>query len=831
MSLVWTSFVTAQMEKKILAHRSIYHGKLLEQTLEEHLRNTAEKSFKIGTDIGIGNAAKTIGYLHDVGKYADVFQDKKLRRQLDISFDHTLAGAQILYRTLLDYHIINMNDHLGVIFLNIMVSSIISHHIGLPDLSKSEINSEYRKALKDTDPKYEVDAAQKWFESQTFYPDFICCLKKAYKELMEIGSEPGLLFQFVQNEYKAANNPKNSVKRPSGYFLSCLTRTLSSILHQADYEDTAEHAGRFKTETKDTRTIFRRMLDELCKSTSSFPQHTEVQRLRTEIFENCLRNGDRETGCYRLQTPVGSGKTRASMAFALKHALRTGKKRIIYVSPYVTIVSQNYESIRTATKTKKNSGEMIERDSQVETPRITDRTQNEEEIRRLQISVSSLSAPVSFTTTVQFENALLDDSYGSYHTFASLSNAVIIIDELQTVNFKKYHNLVLNLSYLSTYMNSTILICTATPPELEANLKYQLSYSPNPDIVARPDILREKFDRIIVHDLTRTAPFNCETLAGYVLKTMTEKEYYNAIVIVNRKKDSEEIFHILQQEPDLHVIRFNANGKIFAKRIIEEINQWIKRSMETHEKFILVATSIVEVGVDVSFQTGFRELTSLVSLEQSSGRVNRNQEYGDKADFYIFMMSNYIRPADPSSEYYEMSLAVRHTKAILAEGNPPMGAAKPIPASKFFSAQRYKKYYDRIEQELANSKGYLNYIIKTDNKGKNIVNVLSDWNLSGSSSLIEPCGEVLFQTAYRAFKSIETDTKNVLCECPESKSLIERLNKGEKIPFFDKEVVKYSIAIRPYKIEQLKKDGVILSFDTVLVLRDCCMDQYGAVLD
>lgn len=806
-----------------MAHRKEYHGVLLEQTLEEHLKSTAEKAFEIGVDSGIGGSAKVIGYLHDVGKYASIFQDKKLRCQADISFDHTLAGAQILFRTLQDYHIMGANDCVNVVYLNVMVGSIISHHIGLPDMSKTEIHSEYKRALEDTDPKYEVDAAQRWLKSQSFYPDFVKCLKNSYEEIVY------LFCRFLDVEKKGIKDPKAPINRPTGYSLSCLTRTLSSILHQADFEDTAEHAGQFKTEKRDTKVLFRRMLDELCKSTAGFPQETKVQRLRTEVFNECLGSGDRETGCYRLQTPVGSGKTRASMAFALKHALKTGKKRIIYVSPYVTIVSQNYESIRTATNTKKNSGEMIEKDSKVEMPNITNKTYKEDEIRRLHVSVSSLGAPVNFTTTVQFENALLDDSYGSYHTFASLSNAVIIIDELQTVNFNKYHNLVLNLNHLSTYMNTTILICTATPPELEDNLKYSLLYSSNPDVISKPSVLRENFDRIIVHDLTKKAPFTCELLASYVLKSMAEREYYNAIVIVNRKKDSEEIFHIFQQEPNLHVIRFNANGKIFAKRIVEEINQWIKRSTETHEKFILVATSIVEVGVDVSFQTGFRELTSLVSLEQSSGRVNRNQEYEDKADFYIFMLSNYSRPAEPGSEYYEMDLAVRQTRAILTERNPTMSAAKTIPASEFFSAQRYKKYYDKIEKELSTHRGYMNYIDKES--GKNIVDMLSKWDVSKKGPITAPSGEVLFKTAYHAFKSIETNTKSVLCECPESKLLIERLKNGEQIPFFDKEVVRYSIAIRPYKIEQLKNDGVIQSFGNVLVLRDCCMDQYGAVLN
>lgn len=51
----------------------------------------------------------------------------------------------------------------------------------------------------------------------------------------------------------------------------------------------------------------------------------------------------------------------------------------------------------------------------------------------------------------------------------------------------------------------------------------------------------------------------------------------------------------------------------------------------------LVATSCVEAGVDFSFRTGFRELSSLLSLIQASGRVNRHGEYGD-AEMWSFSL-------------------------------------------------------------------------------------------------------------------------------------------------------------------------------------------------
>ena len=78
----------------------------------------------------------------------------------------------------------------------------------------------------------------------------------------------------------------------------------------------------------------------------SFDSTSEINKIRQQITEQCRQAGSRETGIYRLSVPTGGGKTLASLNFALHHALETGKRRIIYVIPYLSITSQTVATFR-----------------------------------------------------------------------------------------------------------------------------------------------------------------------------------------------------------------------------------------------------------------------------------------------------------------------------------------------------------------------------------------------------------------------------------------------------------------------------------------------------
>ena len=70
-----------------------------------------------------------------------------------------------------------------------------------------------------------------------------------------------------------------------------------------------------------------------------------VNGRRTEILRHCFEKGISERGIFQLTVPTGGGKTIASLAFALQHAVENHMDRVIYVIPYTSIIEQNAESI------------------------------------------------------------------------------------------------------------------------------------------------------------------------------------------------------------------------------------------------------------------------------------------------------------------------------------------------------------------------------------------------------------------------------------------------------------------------------------------------------
>lgn len=798
--------------KKATAHIRDDPGDRREQSLEEHSIGVARQAERLGTWIGYPNTCKLYGYLHDLGKLADLFQ-RKIHGEGNISFNHTLAGMQILKKLVEESanalcwnRIPFWARHL---YLCMGAAVISSHHIGLPDMGSV---SSYVSDMSETDKAYEVDAIWAAFQKWDCFSDVMACFYKSVDELCRFGTRPGFIAMM--------NNVNDKVRF---FRLSMGIRMFSSILHSADWQDTAEFMYGFQVRQRDPQTLFKLYLEALDKNVRAYPHDTVIGQERQALYEVCYARGDSKPGIYTLSGPGGVGKTKSSMAFALRHALRYNKRRIIVVIPYLTITTQNAQSIREAFGCPDEMLCILERHSAFEVREDLWDGYSEEERHQMELSLKNLDAPIVFTTTVQLENALFGGSYSDYHTMQALADSVIIMDEVQMIDLKKYHPVILAMNELKRAYNTTILLCTATLPDFVKNPDYPLDLSQNHELVPDVERLRRVFDRVIVENLVPHQLHTPDTISRQVLRYMSDNQLPNAILIVNKKATSEECESILRAlDPELKVIRFNAHGKIFSKRIVEEIQQNIRDSKAGLCRFVLVATSIVEMGVDISFATGFRELTALPSLEQSSCRVNRSGEYAEKAVFHIFSMaSGFQQNLDLQNPYYEMTLKIQETKNLIGK------MTGGVPSSEFFSPSVYQAYYQNIEKKNTGHNGYMDYLLQTGG----FPTLLAA--LNAPMARIPGCdlnASILtsgFRTAYGSFQSIDAQTWLALCPTTEGKQIIQDLEAGVPYKLLDRRIVRNSVALNHTELAALQKEGVIRELGKFIILDECKLDRYG----
>lgn len=268
------------------------------QTLVNHLENVAQIASNFARLFGGNIWAHLLGIHHDIGKGSRPWQ-AYLRHENDVLDDfakyyvgrveHSAHGAQRLYEN---------SKEAG----KLMAYCVGGHHGGLPNWEDSR-ESSLKERLKKNLPKIMIPPAT--------------------HEL------PESLPFFVSDATRF------------GFQLQFFVRMLFSCLVDADFLDTETTLDREKA-------IWRSQYPDLSKLLESFwnefnqlrhkAEETKVNAQREIVLSDCLKMANKETGLFSLTVPTGGGKTLASLAFALEHAKRHQKHRIIYVIPFTSIV-------------------------------------------------------------------------------------------------------------------------------------------------------------------------------------------------------------------------------------------------------------------------------------------------------------------------------------------------------------------------------------------------------------------------------------------------------------------------------------------------------------
>ena len=391
------------------------------QPLQEHLEATASLAEANAAHFECGAMARTMGLLHDLGKYSTPFQKRLLGESGKV--DHATAGAIVA------------SERYGPIG-RLLAYGIAGHHAGLANGRDHGTRTPLAERLsRDTlslDPAWESEIP-----------------------LSVSAPEPEAFSPHVEHQ---------------SFQLAFLARMLFSSLVDADYRDTEAFYTSLEGRPAE-RTGFpslEALRVELEKTISGFRMDTDVNELRTEILNHARGEAEREPGLFSMTVPTGGGKTLTSLAFALDHAIRYRLRRVIFVIPFTSIVEQNAAVFRQALGPYGDSA-VLEHHSAYQ----DDRQNAPESAEKLKKAMENWEAPIVVTTSVQFFESLFGDRPSQCRKLHNISGSVVILDEAQTLPMKLLRPCVAAIDELARNYRTSLVLCTATQPALKASDEFK----------------------------------------------------------------------------------------------------------------------------------------------------------------------------------------------------------------------------------------------------------------------------------------------------------------------------------------------------------------------
>lgn len=532
------------------------------QTLEGHLKTVGQLAAERAERFGAGPWGEAAGLLHDIGKYTAPFQ-----RRLEGSperVDHSTAGACLA---------IEKYPQVGYLLAYL----IAGHHAGLAN--GRDIGE--RTPLKN---RLEAD---------------LPLLNPAWQQ--EIALPDRLL------------PPPHFQSRPDrGFFqYAFLARMLFSCLVDADFIDTETFYAVQEKGVPRARgggPGLKVLRDALNQRLATFKADSAVNRLRGEILSHVRAQAELPTGRFTLTVPTGGGKSLASLAFGLDHAIAHGMDRVIYVIPFTSIVEQNAAVFRDALGVHGEAA-VLEHHSAFDTDSPHDR----QTIDKLRRDSENWDAPIVVTTAVQFFESLFAAKTSRCRKLHNIAGSVVILDEAQTMPLPLLRPSVAALDELALNYRTSVVLCTATQPALEETDDPERSFSGGlrglRELAPEPERLYRQLKRVTVRHVG--------TLDDVMLRDQllaTEQ----VLCIVNNRRHARALFESIVDRPGAYHLTTSMCA-VHRRRVLAEVRQALKAGQPCR----VISTSLIEAGVDVDFPRVLRAEAGLDSIAQAAGRCNR----------------------------------------------------------------------------------------------------------------------------------------------------------------------------------------------------------------
>ena len=702
---------------KYISHiRKNQYGEIISyQSNEEHCIGVAELAKQFASEFGMGNWGYVLGILHDKGKEKKEFQEYIQDVNGIPGHKHwTKKGKAHAYVGAL-----LAQGLYGKVATTFLGNAICGHHAGLYDYFELE------KMISSSDLPSEVqmqtDAIQ---------------LNKAK-------------FTLTENQ------------------INHLVRVLFSCLVDADYLDTEKFMNVSSASQRGHHKKLSELLilleDHFCKLNNNSEDST-VNVIRRCVQEQCIKMSSGETGFYSLTVPTGGGKTLSSLLWAMRHAVCNGQKRIIIAIPYTSII------VQTASVLKSIFGEenVLEHHSQFTIDSIIDK-----DIRlKAKLASENWDYPIVVTTNVQLFESMFSNKPSDCRKLHNIANSVIILDEVQTLPTDYLQPIVDALKSYQRMFGISVLFTTASQPVLSGLIEGCNPKAAFQGIDGITEIIPKEY---ALHDRLRRVCLEIDN-TGITYDEIADRlsRHDKVLCIVNTRNDAREIFERLPKEGmTIHLSRMMCPRHV--TKAIQDIKQALSYNSETVIR--VVATQLIEAGVDIDFPVVYRQEAGLDSILQAAGRCNREGKL-DMATAYVF------------------SLSVEHKLygSIIDANNARLGM---INVNDWFAPETMTEYFRQL-------------YCRKETFDKNDIKTL----------LYKPA-EMCFAEAAKKFRLIEETGKTVYVNMDDSLELIERLKSDGITYSLMKELSQYSVNIHERDFQKLNSyEAIEEVIEGIYVVKD-----------
>ena len=429
----------------------------------------------------------------------------------------------------------------------------------------------------------------------------------------------------------------------------------------------------------------------------------EINKIRNEIYNETINSLQRlnleKDKILSLNVPTGTGKTLASLSFALKLKAKIEqekkyKPRIIYSLPYLSIIDQNFaifeDVFKFFLKGKTPNSNLLLKHHHLSDVNYTTSDTGKEEFENLSpkdigkdlLLIEGWNSEVIITTFFQFFYSLISNRNKSIRKFHNIVNSIIILDEIQAIPHCYWLLLNKIIHFLAEKFNIYFILVTATQPLLFNEKEKEIE-----PLIKDKEKYFKALNRVELK-------YNSESLCLNDFQKILEEDLCNNLnkdflIVLNTINSSLEIYNFICQleleDTEIYYLSTNIIPKERLRRI--------KKSREKSKKQkIIISTQLIEAGVDLDVDIVYRDFAPLDSINQVAGRCNRNFSQ-NKGLIKIFI----LKEEEKKKEYYRYiydSFIISKTKDVLKEASK-----KQIEEKGFLSLNN--SYFDRVNQGKA----------------------------------------------------------------------------------------------------------------------------------